>query len=136
MTENHSISQVSDPKQDHTISLIGNISQTPVSLHSTFHTPMVVTGKRGRAPGELILPHGVTIHEVTHQIFIADVFNHRVEIFSETGEFFYQLDVGQLSVPYRIATHGDNVYVSCWHQTINIFSLIDMSLLRKIGSTV
>ena len=32
-------------------------------------------------PGELYCPHGIAIHEDTHQIFVANEFNRNVEIF-------------------------------------------------------
>ena len=105
-----------------------------VPRYATCHTSVVATGKSGIAPGELITPSGVAIDEETHHIFVADWSNHRVEIFSETGEFFYQLGVRQLSLPYGIALHGDSVYVSCWgDHTVNKFSLTELCLVRRIG---
>ena len=105
-----------------------------VPCYSTFHSSIVVTGNRGGAPGELNSPSGVAIHRETHQIFVANYSNDRVEIFSESGEFLYQLGVGQLSHPCGIATHGDSLYVSCWSDhTINKFSLTEMCLVRRIG---
>ena len=102
--------------------------------YATFHTSVVATGKKGRAPGELDIPHGVAIHEETHHIFVANRFNDRVEIFSETGEFLNQLGVGQLSHPWGIATHGDSVYVSCHgDHTVSKFSLTEMCRVRWIG---
>ena len=59
---------------------------------------------------------------------------HRVEIFSETGEFFHQLGVGQLYQPWVIATHGDSVYVSCYgDHSVSKFSLTEMCRVRRIG---
>ena len=102
--------------------------------YDKFQTSTIATGKRGRAPGELNFPQAVAIDEDTHQIFVANRSNNRVEIFSETGEYICQLGVGQLYRPSGIAIHGDNVYVSCsWNYTVNRFSLTDMSLVRKIG---
>ena len=97
-------------------------------------TRVVATGNEGRAPGELNVPQGVAIHEETHQIFVANFWNHRVEIFSETGEFLYQLGVGQLSLPWGIATHGDSVYISCQgDHTVSKFSLTELCCVRRIG---
>ena len=115
---------------------LGDIVELPVSVprYATFHSPIVATGKQGVAPGELFSPCGVVIHEETHQIFVANQFNKRVEIFSETGEFLYQLGVGHLSKPRGIATHGDSLYVSCENDhTVKKFSLIEMFLVRRIG---
>ena len=119
------------------ISSLGEIVEVPVvsvPRYATFHTSVVATAKRGRDPGELFIPLCVAIHEDTHQIFVADCFNNRVVIFSETGEFLYQLGVGQLSQPWGITTHGDSVYVSCHlDHTVSKFSLTEMCLVRRIG---
>ena len=119
------------------ISRLGEIVEVPVNVPryaTTCHAPVVATGKKGSAPGELDDLFGVAIHEETHQIFVANHSNDRVEIFSETGEFLYQLGVGDLSQPYGIAIHGDNVYVSCdGDDTVSKFSLTEMCLVRRIG---
>ena len=79
-------------------------------------------------------PRGVAIHEETHQIFVANCDNGRVEIFSELGEFLSQLGVGELSDPYGIAIHGDSLYVSCvGDHTVSKFSLTEMCSVRRIG---
>ena len=118
------------------ISRLGEIVEVPVNIprYTTCHTSVVATGKQGSDPGQLFYPEGVAIHEDTHQIFVANCINHRVEIFSETGEFISQLGVGQLSHPYSIAIHGDSLYVSCrGAHTVSQFSLIEMCLVRRIG---
>ena len=121
---------------ERSISRLGEIAEVSVyePHYATCHTRVVATGKKGDGPGELDWPHGVAIHEETHQIFVANEVNHRVEIFSETGEFFHQLGVGQLSHPWGIAIHGDSVYVSCLgDHTVSKFSLTEMCLVRSIG---
>ena len=118
------------------ISRLGEIVEVPVNVprYATCHTPVVATGENGDAPGEFLSPYGVAIHEETHQIFVANRNNDRVEIFSEMGEFLTQLGVGQLSYPYSIAIHGDSVYVSCeWDHSVSKFSLTEMCLVRRIG---
>ena len=105
-----------------------------VPRYATCHTHVVATGKKGYSPGEFDEPCGVAIHEETHQIFVANFANDSVEIFSETGEFLYQLGVGQLSRPWGIAIHGDSIYVSCWgDSTVSKFSLTELCLVRRIG---
>ena len=122
---------------ERSISRLGEIAEVSVyePHYATCHTHVVATGKKGDDPGELNEPRGVAIHEETHQIFVVNKFNHRVEIFSETGEFFHQLGVGQLSGPVGIAIHGDSVYVSCHgNHTVSKFSLTELCLVREIGS--
>ena len=127
--------QVVDPVE-RVISRLGEIEHVPVYVphYATCHTSIVATGKRGTDPGELKYPSGVAIHDETHQIFVVNRMNNRVEIFSETGEFFHQLGVGQLYMPFGIATHGDSVYVSCiGDHTVSKFSLTELCLVRWIG---
>ena len=121
---------------ERSISRLGEIAEVSVyePHYATCHTRVVATGKEGDDPGELYYPRGVAIHEETHQIFVVNCNNDRVEIFSETGEFFHQLGVGQLSLPWGIAIHGDSVYVSCWgDHTVSKFSLTELCLVRRIG---
>ena len=104
-----------------------------VPHYATCHTRIVATGKKGRAPGELNVPSGVAIHGETRQIFVATFANGSVEIFSETGEFLYQLGVGQLFRPWGIAAHGDSVYVSSrGDHTVSKFSL---TIVRELPNT-
>ena len=111
------------------------LEHVPVGVprYATYHTPIIATGEYGDAPGELDFPRGIAIHEDTHQIFVVNTDNDRVEIFSEMGEFLYQLGVGQLSIPYGIAIHGDSVYVSCDDHTVSKFSLTEMCHVERIG---
>ena len=121
---------------ERSISHLGEIVEVPVNVprYTTCYTPVVATGKLGNAPGELVSPSGLAIHEETHQIFVANNDLHRVEIFSETGEFISQLGVGQLSNPWGIAIHGDSLYISCERDhTVSQFSLIEMCRVRRIG---
>ena len=115
---------------------LGRIAEVPLGVphYETFHTSKVATGKKGGAPGELERPYGVAIHERSNQICVANQVNHRVELFSEGGEYIAQLGEGELNAPYGIATHEDYVYVTCWDHTINKLSLTDKNLVKKRGS--
>lgn len=110
--------------------------QVPLGVpdYSKFQFPTIVTGKKGREPGELYHPNGVAIDLATHQIFVADYSNSCVEVFSETGEHIYRLKEREVIMPVGVAIHGDNVYVSCWDDSVSRFSLTDMSHVRKVGN--
>ena len=135
MAEHYPIAHPAVDLVERSISRLGEIAEVSVyePHYATCHTRVVATGKRGVAPGELNYPRGVAIHEETHQIFVANHNNHSVEIFSETGEFFHRLGVGQLYYPWGIATHRDSVYVSCWsNDTVSKFSLTELCRVRRI----
>ena len=119
------------------ISSLGEVVEVPVvsvPRYATFHSSVIATGEKGSDPGELNYPSGVVIHEDTHHIFVVNQWNDSVEIFSETGDFLYQLGVGHLSNPWGITTHGDSLYVCCWcDDTVSKFSLSEMWRVRRIG---
>ena len=118
------------------ISRLGEIIQVPVGIpnYCTFQIPTVVTGKQGRAPGELNWPCGVAINEATNQIFVANCSNDRIEIFSETGEYLNQLGGRELDSPYGIAIHENSLFVSSFmRHRISKYSLTDFSLVKEIG---
>jgi DNA-binding beta-propeller fold protein YncE len=46
----------------------------------------------GLGPGQLKEPAGITVNEATHQLYVVDKGNNRVEVFSRTGEFKGQFD--------------------------------------------
>ena len=119
------------------ISHLGDITEVVVGLpnYDKLHD-VVATGKMGVAPGELKFPYGVAIHESTNRICVADSFNSKIKIFSETGDYLEQLPVDgneELNSPFGIAIHGDNVYVSCWDHSISKLSLTEKVLVRKRG---
>ena len=135
-TEPQLVNSVCDTRELETVmSCLGGIIEVPklAPRYDKCHTSIVATGKEGRAPGQLNIPICVAIHEDTHQIFIVNQHNHRVEILSETGEFLYQLGVGQLLNPVRIAIHRDSVYVNCYDHTMSKFSINEMCRVWKKG---
>ena len=116
------------------ISRLGEIVPVILPKYATFHLPTVATGKKGMAPGELDTPCAVAINEATKQIFVANFHNHRIEIFSETGEYLNQLSDGQLATPWGIAIHGNSLYVSSFiSDSITKYSLTDFSLVKRVG---
>ena len=136
MAEHYPIVHPAVALVERSISRLDEIAEVSVyePHYATCHSRVVAAGKKGDAPGELYWPFGVAIHEETHQIFVANCFNDRVEIFSETGEFFNQLGVGQLSEPWGIAIHGNSVYVSCYgDNTVSKFSLTELRCVSRIG---
>ena len=84
------------------------------------------------ASNELSQACAITCAETTHQIFVVTQ-DFGIRVFSEAGEFLYQLDVEGLFCPLGITIHKDIIYVCCGDHTVSKISLIDMSLVRKIG---
>ena len=117
------------------ISRFGSVVNEPLdTINYANLTSAVVTGKFGHAPGELHGPRGIAFHESTHQIYVADCYNSKVEIFSDTGQHVYTLTTDKMQGQHGVAIHKDNLYViGYWECTVAKFCLNDMSFVKKVG---
>ena len=75
---------------------------------------VVAVGKQGRAPGELSDPTGVAVDENIGYIYVAEsgIGFNRVSVFSETGDFLSSFSHQDMTSPWGIALHRDNIYVT------------------------
>lgn len=68
-------------------------------------------GKKGDAPGEFNLPHGIAL-DARGRVYVADRSNARVQIFDANGKFLAQWKSSELGRPWDVAIGPDgNAYV-------------------------
>ena len=122
------------------ISCLGDIGQYEVPPKKTspnyaaFRQPTVVVGKEGLAPGELKRPRGVSTELETGHIYVADMGNSRIQIFSEMGEYLNHFGGKNLINPYGILINRENIYVTDTVQhAIFQFKLQDLTLVKRAG---
>ena len=102
--------------------------------YAAFQQPIVAVGKQGSAPGELHLPQGVSIELESGHIYVADMRNHRIQIFSQTGDCLNQFSHQHLKSPCGIFIHLDNIYVTDTKQhAIFQFKLPDLTMIKRVG---
>ena len=102
--------------------------------YAAFQQPIVAVGKQGSAPGELKYPYGVSIELESGHIYVADMGNHRIQIFSQTGDYLNQFGHQHLTDPWGILIHHDNIYVTDWkHNAIFLFKLSDLTMIKRVG---
>ena len=100
----------------------------------------VGSSKAGRGPLQFSYPMGISVHPTTGQIFVADEYNHRIQVIN--GDFTYSHSIGskgtapgQLYCLYDVALDSiGNAYVanSC-NNCIDVFTS-DGKYLRRFGS--
>ena len=95
---------------------------------------------KGSGPLQFSYPRGISVHPTTGQIFVADEYNHRIQVIN--GDFTYSHSIGsegtapgQLNHPWDVALDGiANVYVAnCSNDCIDVFTS-DGKYLRRVGS--
>ena len=68
-------------------------------------------GQRGSKNGELNGPLGICIDR-KERVFVADCYNHRIQVFTLEGEFLSEFGKSELSRPFSIGLHENSVFVS------------------------
>ena len=120
------------------ISRLGEIVQLDIPPavpdYAAFLQPSVAVGKKGSAPGELNWPRGVTIEQASGHIYVADMFNSRIQIFSETGECLNQFGDQHLKKPWGILIYQDSIFVTDMGlHAIFRFKLSDLTMIKRVG---
>ena len=99
---------------------------------------LTAVAKKGKTPGELWSPNGVTIDPATNHIYVAEGgFNFaRVSIFSESGVYLNSYTHADMKALWGIAIYGNNVYVtdSEIHVVFHLKIEADFSLVARLGS--
>ena len=119
------------------IARLGEIVQLDIPTvpkYAAFLQPSVAVGKEGRAPGELYWPRGVTIEQSSGHIYVADMHNSRIQIFSETGEYINQFEHQHLQAPWGILTYRESIFVTdIGHHAIFRFQLSNLKMVKRVG---
>ena len=97
---------------------------------------------RGSGPLQFSTPMGLSVHPTTGQIFVADDWNHRIQVINGDFTYMYSHSIGslgtapgQLYYPHDVALDGvGNVYVADnWNHCIDVFTS-NGKYLRRFGS--
>ena len=100
----------------------------------------VGSSERGSGPLQFDCPRGISVHPTTGQIFVADEYNHCIQVIN--GDFTYSHNIsskgtapGQLNCPHDVALDGvGNVYVADFsNNCIDVFTS-DGRYLRRFGN--
>ena len=99
---------------------------------------LTVVAKKGKAPGELWVHHGVVIDPATNHIYVAEGgFNFaRVSIFSESGEYLNSYTHEHMESLWGIGINVNNLYVTDTrvHAVFHFKIEADFRLVARLGS--
>ena len=86
-----------------------------------------------KAPGELNNPRSMSIHYKTGNIYIADEYNHRVQVFTYNGDYLFMFSE-KMNYPRGIFVCQNTVIVTqCGGHCVNMYEL-EGKLMKSVGS--
>ena len=86
-----------------------------------------------KAPGELNYPRCMSIHYKTGNIYIADTYNHRVQVFSYNGDYLFMFSE-KMNYPVGICVSQNTVFVTQYYgHCVNMYEL-EGKLMKSVGS--
>ena len=85
-----------------------------------------------KAPGELNYPRCMSIHYKSGNIYIADLSNHRVQVFSYNGDYLFMFSE-KMNYPRGICVFQNTVFVTQYSDCVNMYEL-EGKLMKSVGS--
>ena len=86
-----------------------------------------------KSPGELNDPRSLAIHYKTENIYIADSYNHRVQVFCCNGDYLFMFSE-KMNKPFGICVSQSKVFVAqLLGHCINMYEL-EGKLIKSVGS--
>ena len=86
-----------------------------------------------KAPGELNYPRCMSIHYKTGNIYITDISNHRVQVFSYNGDYLFMFSE-KMNHPVGICVFQNTVFVTQYGgHCVNMYEL-EGKLMKSVGS--
>ena len=115
-----------DGNLERILSSTGSIRVRGVSDYKEKANPVMVAGKHRKeeslAPGQFQYPGSIAIDSVTNNIYICDVGNNRVQVFTEPLEFLFSFSE-EMNSPFGICIHLSKVYVTqCVANSLSVYS--------------
>ena len=104
-----------DENLERILSSTGSIRVRGVPDYKEKANPVMVAGKHrmenSSVPGQFYKPRSIAICSVTHNIYICDAGNNRVQIFDESLEFLFSFSE-EMNFPFGICINLNRVYVT------------------------
>ena len=123
------------PTRDRFVSMIEEFGEVSEGVnHVGKKEPILTAGKEGRDDGEFYGARGLALDEVDQVIYIADMFNNRVQMFSFQAKFIKKFGENVLKGPWGITLTEDHILVT----DISLHSLLrfdkkTLQLTDKVG---
>ena len=115
------------------------VSSLPVVDYEGKVTPVLsIGGTSGGKEGQFSSPWGVAVHYQTGNIFVADQYNNRMQVFDKDGKYLYKFGdrdgAGKMNFPLCIAFYQNKVFVSQHGAGCLLVYDLNKAFLKQIGT--
>ena len=115
------------------------VSSLPVVDYEGKVTPVLsIGGTSGGKEGQFSNPWGVEVYYQTGNIFVADQYNHRVQVFDKDGKYLYKFGdrdgAGKMNSPLCIAFYQNKVFVTQNGAGCLLVYDLNKTFLKQIGT--
>ena len=103
--------------------------------YKTKHLPTAYRCKKysdKKSPGGLKIPRCMSIHYKSGNIYIADEYNNRVQVFSYNGDYLFMFSE-KMNHPRGICVFQNTVFVTQYSDCVNMYKL-EGKLMKSVGS--
>ena len=101
--------------------------------------PVVSVGSEGSSEGQFNLPFGVVFNSKTNNIYVADQYNNRVQVFDKDGKYLFKFGdmdgPGKMKSPLCIAINKEKVFVTQYHGGCVLVFDLKRNFIIQIGNT-
>ena len=115
------------------------VSSLPVVDYEGKVTPVLsIGGTSGGKEGQFSYPWGVAVHDQTGNIFAADQYNNRMQVFDKDGKYLYKFGdrdgAGKMNYPLCVTFYENKVFVSQKVAGCLLVYGLNGTFLKQIGT--
>ena len=113
-------------------SLSKNTNNVLVRNYTQLSKPVKVFGAFGKGKGEFTSPRGVVIDHDNQRIFIVDMSNSRIQVWSMEGDYLSEFGKDILQSPWEIVIFDNSIYISdCGGHFLSKWCYNEFTLVNK-----
>ena len=111
-----------------------NDSYLPVVQYTGKVRPVVSVGTPGNGRGEFKNPYGVVVEHKSDNIYVADQYNNRVQVFDKEAKYLFEFGSDKMKQPLYIVIYKDRVFVTQHGGGCLLVYDLDGKFIQQVGT--
>ena len=111
-----------------------NDSYLPVVQYTGKVRPVVSVGIPGNGRGEFQSPYGVVVERKSENIYVAEQYNNRVQVFDKEAKYLFEFGSEKMQSPLYIVIYKDRVFVTQNRGGCLLVYDLDGKFIQQVGT--